>query len=97
MVLFNILLLYYNTNTAGRFICARGNYKCYSQYRNYEKYHNHTGGERGKGYTQKMGRKGDTYNEIIKRLIKRSEYIEFMEEQYRILNGEKEWTSIDEI
>ena len=73
------------------------NYKYYSQYRNYEKYHNHTGGERGKGYTQKMGRKGDTYNEIIKRLIKRSEYIEFMEEQYRILNGEKEWTSIDEI
>ena len=50
-----------------------------------------------KDVLKKMGRKGDTYNEIIKRLIKRSEYIEFMEEQYRILNGEKEWTSIDEI
>ena len=50
-----------------------------------------------KDILKKMGRKGDTYNEIIKRLIKRSEYIEFMEEQYRILNGEKEWTSIDEI
>jgi len=50
-----------------------------------------------KDVLKKMGRKGDTYNEIIKRLIKRSEYVEFMEEQYRILNGEKEWTSIDEI
>jgi len=50
-----------------------------------------------KDILKKMGRKGDTYNEIIKRLIKRSEYIEFMEEQYKILHGEKEWTSIDEI
>jgi len=50
-----------------------------------------------KDVLKKMGRKGDTYNEIIKRLIKRSGYIEFMEEQYRILNGEKEWTPIDEI
>jgi len=50
-----------------------------------------------KDILKKMGRKGDTYNEIIKRLIKRSEYIEFMEEQYKILHDEKEWKSIEEI
>ena len=42
-------------------------------------------------------RKGDTYNDIIKRLIKKVEYIEFMEKQYEILDKEEEWVSIDEI
>ncbi|MEA2053561.1 MAG: hypothetical protein U9O96_00350 [Candidatus Thermoplasmatota archaeon] len=46
---------------------------------------------------KKMGRKGDTYNEIIKRLIEKAEYIEFMGEQYVVLDNEKEWTPIDEL
>ncbi|MCD6480956.1 MAG: hypothetical protein J7L31_01625 [Thermoplasmata archaeon] len=46
---------------------------------------------------KKMGKKGDTYSDIIRRLIKKTEYINFMEEQYEILDKEKEWTSIDEI
>ena len=50
-----------------------------------------------KDVLKKMGRKGDTYNEIIKRLIKKSGYAEFMEEQYKILDNEKKWTSIDEL
>ena len=44
-----------------------------------------------------MGRKGDTYNDIIKRLIRKVGYIEFMEKQYEILDNEREWISIDEI
>jgi len=50
-----------------------------------------------KDMLKRMGRKGDTYNEIIKRLIKKSEYIEFMEEQYKILDSKKEWLSIDKL
>ncbi len=46
---------------------------------------------------KKMGRKGDTYSDIIRRLIKKVEYIKFMEEQYEILDNEKEWVSIDKI
>jgi len=46
---------------------------------------------------KRMGRKGDTYNDIIRRLIKKVEYIEFMEKQYEILDSEEEWVSIDEI
>jgi predicted CopG family antitoxin len=40
---------------------------------------------------KKMGKKGDTYNDIIKRLIEKIEYIKFMEEQYKILDSEKQW------
>jgi len=46
---------------------------------------------------KKMGGKGDTYSDIIRRLIKKVEYIKFMEEQYEILDNEKEWVSIDEL
>ena len=46
---------------------------------------------------KKMGKKGDTYSDIIRRLIKKTEYINFMEEQYEILDNEKEWTPIDKI
>ena len=44
-----------------------------------------------------IGKKGETYNEIIERLIESSEYIEFMRENYRILDEETEWTSLDEL
>ncbi len=46
---------------------------------------------------KRMGRKGDTYNDIIRRLIKKVEYIELMEKQYEILDNEEDWISIDEI
>jgi len=46
---------------------------------------------------KKMRKKGETYSDIIRRLIKKVEYIKFMEEQYEILNNEKEWVSIDKI
>ncbi|HEC77282.1 MAG TPA: hypothetical protein ENI33_08530 [Thermoplasmatales archaeon] len=46
---------------------------------------------------KRIGRKGDTYSDIIRRLIKKVEYIKFMEEQYEIVDNEKEWVSIDEI
>jgi len=46
---------------------------------------------------KKMGKKGETYSDIIRKLIRKVEYIEFMEEQYKILDNEREWISIDEI
>ena len=46
---------------------------------------------------KKMGEKGETYSDIIRKLIRKVEYIEFMEKQYKILDNEKEWISIDEI
>jgi len=50
-----------------------------------------------KNMLKKMGKKGETYSDIIRRLIKEVQYIKFMEEQYEILDNEKEWVSIDEI
>jgi len=46
---------------------------------------------------KKMGKKGETYSDIIRKLIRKVEYIEFMEKQYKILDNEREWISIDEI
>ncbi len=42
-----------------------------------------------------FGRKGETYNEIISKLIQRARYVEFMEESYRILETEDNWVSLD--
>ena len=42
-----------------------------------------------------FGRKGETYNEIISKLIHRARYVEFMEENYRILDTEENWVSLD--
>ena len=42
-----------------------------------------------------FGRKGETYNEIISKLIQRARYVEFMEENYRILDTEENWVSLD--
>lgn len=38
-----------------------------------------------------VGRKGETYDQIVRRLLAVSEYSEFMDEQYRILQEEKGW------
>lgn len=37
------------------------------------------------------GRKGETYEAIIRKLLRSSEYVEFMDEQYRILRTETDW------
>ena len=42
-----------------------------------------------------FGRKGETYNDIITKLIERARYVEFMEENYRILETEANWVSLD--
>ena len=46
---------------------------------------------------KKIGKKGETYSDIIRKSIRKVEYIEFMEKQYKILDNEREWISIDEI
>jgi hypothetical protein len=46
---------------------------------------------------QSFGRKGETYNEIIKKLIKKARYVDFMDEQYNILENEKNWVSLDDL
>ena len=44
-----------------------------------------------------FGRKGETYNEIILNLIKRSRYVEYMKESYKILDTEDNWVNLDEL
>jgi len=44
-----------------------------------------------------LGKKGETYNDIIRKLIKRAQYVEFMEESYRILDTENNWVNLDEL
>jgi len=41
-----------------------------------------------------VGRKGETYDHIVRRLLKNSEYAEFMEEQYDLLQNEKHWVRL---
>jgi hypothetical protein len=44
-----------------------------------------------------LGRKGETYNDIILKIVKRSKYVEFMKESYDILDKEEKWTDMDEL
>ena len=44
-----------------------------------------------------FGKKGETYNDIILNLIKRSRYVEYMKESYAILDTEDNWVSLDEL
>ena len=44
-----------------------------------------------------FGRKGETYNEIIAKLIERARYVEFMQESYRLLDTETNWVKLDEL
>jgi hypothetical protein len=41
-----------------------------------------------------IGRKGETYDSVIKRLLRSSEYASFMDEQYSILKREKGWRKL---
>lgn len=40
---------------------------------------------------------GESYDDIIQHLIDKVEYKVFMQEQYKILDEEKEWISLDEL
>ena len=44
-----------------------------------------------------FGRKGETYNDIIQKLIKIAKYAEFTEESYHILDTEEKWINLDEL
>jgi hypothetical protein len=44
-----------------------------------------------------LGKKGETYNEILKRLMSLAEYEEFMDRQYERLKDRKAFVSLDEL
>jgi len=44
-----------------------------------------------------LGKKDETYNDIIRKLIEKARYVEFMEENYRILDTENNWANLDEL
>ena len=44
-----------------------------------------------------FGRKGETYNEIIEKLIERTRYIDFMQECYAVLDNKEGWVKLDDI
>jgi len=44
-----------------------------------------------------FGRKGETYNDIIEKLIERARYIEFMDESYAVLEKKEGWVKLDDI
>ena len=50
-----------------------------------------------KNQLRESGKEGETYNEIIKTLLKKAKYVDFMDEQYAIIDNEKNWVSLDEL
>ena len=44
-----------------------------------------------------FGFKGETYDQIVNKLIEKTEYIAFMERQYEILSKKSEFIPLDEI
>ncbi len=44
-----------------------------------------------------LGRKGETYDEVVKRLMSLAEYEEFMTKQYERLKDKDAFISLDEI
>lgn len=44
-----------------------------------------------------IGRKGETYDSVIRRLLKATEYVAFMDEQYAILREEKGWKKLQDL
>lgn len=43
------------------------------------------------------GRKGETYDQIIRRLLRAAEYADFMEDQYRILSSPAGWKPLGKV
>ncbi len=46
---------------------------------------------------KRMGRKGETFNDILKRVLREAEHVASMEEQYAILDRERNWVRLDEL
>ncbi|MFY1111884.1 MAG: DUF7557 family protein [Methanosarcinaceae archaeon] len=46
---------------------------------------------------KKYGHKGETYNDILKRLMDEVDYESFMERQYKKLEEKEKFVSLDEI
>ena len=44
-----------------------------------------------------IGRKGETYDAVIRKLLKAARYVDFMEEQYSILKVEKGWRNLGDL
>ena len=44
-----------------------------------------------------IGKKGENYDDIIEHLIDEFDYEAFMQKQYKILDEEDEWISLDEL
>jgi len=44
-----------------------------------------------------FGFKGETYDQILQKLMENSEYIAFMERQYEILSNKADFVPLDEI
>ncbi|KYK32495.1 MAG: hypothetical protein AYK19_03000 [Theionarchaea archaeon DG-70-1] len=44
-----------------------------------------------------FGRKGETYNGTIQKLIKIVKYTDFMKENYHVLDTEENWVNLDEL
>ncbi len=44
-----------------------------------------------------IGKKGENYDDIIAHLIDEFDYEAFMQKQYKILDEEDEWISLDEL
>ena len=43
------------------------------------------------------GRKGESYDAVIRRLLKSVDYAAFMEDQYEILRTEKHWVRLCDV
>lgn len=46
---------------------------------------------------QTLKKKGETYNDVIKRLIRKAVLVDFTEEQYAILDNESNWVPLDDL
>jgi hypothetical protein len=44
-----------------------------------------------------IGHKGETYDSVIRRLLRANEYLSFMEEQYSILKQDKNWRKLEDL
>ena len=72
----------------------------YGRYNNYSDYMETTTiqvDSKVRDLLRSFGRKGETYNDIILKLIERARYVEFMRESYNILDTEENWISLDEL
>ncbi len=43
------------------------------------------------------GRKGETYDTIIRKLLETAQYVDFMDEQYQILRTERHWVDLKDL